>query len=301
MQMLGNGSSEMSINITMSSALNRMSISTLLNDTDEDKQTTKSKDAAPAVTGSFKPPQIWLPPMIAEPIDNVQVQLPYRLQASRESRARLAYRKRSRTLSPPHLTILRMSPPIQHRRRSNLGWDMGRYRISENGPLYHANVDIFNPSTYFDTPDEPSGARSRTRPHFSNKAYTREQVDFCRYMKVDCEMSFKDVMPLFQKRFPDVLRESTQCFSSRYYRDNVVPQLDKNGCLMFDEKGKLLVEEAQVRDRNTPEGKAKSVPFTLVDKWPHRAVTYDWVSKEHKAIARLILDGIDPTDPRGSK
>jgi len=287
----------------MTDTLDPMSISNLLNPSamDEDTQTVKSGDKRPSLTDSFKPTQVWLPPMIAEPIENVQFQLPYRLQVSQEHRAKSAYRKRSRTSSPPQLPIPRMSPPVQHRHRSNLGWNMGRYRICENGPLFPSRIDVYNPSTHFDTPDEPPRAKSKTRPHFSNKAYTREQVDFCRYMKLDCEMSFDEVKMLFRERFPEVLRDSNQCFSSRYYRDNVVPRLDKNGCLMFDDKGKLLLEAVKVRDRNTPEGKAKCVPFTLIDRSPWRALTYDWVSKEHKAIARLILDGTDPTDPQGSK
>ena len=308
MQTPSNGSSEMSIDITMADTVDRMSISNLLNPsaTDEDKQTTKSEDdATPKLTSSSKLTQVWLPPMIAEPIENVQFQLPYRLRVSEGHRAKLAQRKRSRTLSPPQLPVPRLSPrlssPVPYRRNSNLGWNLGQYRISENGPLYSSSIDIYNPSTHFDTLDEPPRAKSKTRPHFSNKAYTREQVDFCRYMKLDCEMSFEEVKMLFRERFPEVLRDSNQCFSSRYYRDNVVPRLDKNGGLMFDDKGKLLLEAVKVRDRNTPEGKAKCVPCTLIDRSPWRALTYDWVSKEHKALARSILDGNDPTDPQGSK
>ncbi|KAG9246784.1 hypothetical protein BJ878DRAFT_416179 [Calycina marina] len=138
------------------------------------------------------------------------------------------------------------------------------------------------------------------------KAYTREQVDFCRYMKEDCNLSFAEIQILFQSRFTDVFRDSNQCFSSRVYRDNVVPQLDDNGKslsgnLLFDSKGKLLLTEAKVRDRTTPEGKEKCIPYTLVDKWPHRAIKYDWVSEEHKHIARLILQGVDPSDREGSR
>jgi len=280
-----------------------MSISSLLNPstTVEVKETMKLEDASLSLTNPFKPTQVWLPPMDAEPIDDVQVQLPYRIQLPQQNRAKSVHKQRSRTLSPPQLSVLRLSPPTQCRSRSNVGWNIGHYRITGNGPLYPSSIDIYDSSTHFDTLDEPLRARPKTRPHFSNKAYTREQVDFCRYMKLDCEMSFHEVKILFGKRFPEVSRESNQCFSSRYYRDNVIPQLDENGRLMFDDKGKLQLEAVGVRGRNTPEGRAKCVPFTLIDRSPWRAITYDWVSKEHKAIARLILDGIDPTDPQGSR
>lgn len=71
--------------------------------------------------------------------------------------------------------------------------------------------------------------------------------------------------------------------------------------VMRDDKGKLMLEPAKVRGRATPEGKAKSVPFTLVEKYPWQAIQYDWVSEKHKQVAKMILSGIDPTDTDGRK
>jgi hypothetical protein len=135
----------------------------------------------------------------------------------------------------------------------------------------------------------------------SNKPYEFEQVLFIKYMKEDCKISYNDNKEAFQKLFPGVIRESDQCMSSRLYRANRIPLLDENNQLMFDDKGKLLTEKHKVRFRHTPEGKAKGVPITLVDSYPHLAIGFSWVSEEHKLIAELILQGNDPNDNTGSK
>ncbi|KAH8589253.1 hypothetical protein B0O99DRAFT_483004, partial [Bisporella sp. PMI_857] len=140
--------------------------------------------------------------------------------------------------------------------------------------------DEYNSRADFDIPEQPH-KRSKGMAH-SNKAYTREQVDFIRYFKEDCHVSFGNLGPMFMKKFPDTLRDSDQCFSSRYYRANIVPRRDQDGRPVFDDKGKVTWDMVKVRSRSTPEGKELSIPYTLVDMYPWRAVKYDWVSEEHK-------------------
>ncbi|KAH8587296.1 hypothetical protein B0O99DRAFT_678179 [Bisporella sp. PMI_857] len=164
-----------------------------------------------------------------------------------------------------------------------------------------------NPSDWIQVDEHNFRTRTSKRPRTrskstgrSNKPYTREQVDFIRYFKEDCRISFADLGPLFMKKFPDTLRETDQCFSSRYYRANIVPRRDQNGRPTFDDEGKVVWDTVKIRSRYTLEGERLSIPYTLVDMYPWRAVKYNWVSEEHKRVASLILHGIDPTDPSGS-
>ena len=122
-------------------------------------------------------------------------------------------------------------------------------------------------------------------------------------------MQFKtDMMPLFFEQFPDRYDPDAteQILSSRYYRDNRRPLLDKDGKWYVDEKGLALTSD-KVRDRSTAEGKELDVPAMLVERAPWRVVSgkYDhWkspISEADKERAREILKGNDSNDPEGSK
>lgn len=127
-----------------------------------------------------------------------------------------------------------------------------------------------------------------TGPH-NNRPYTQEQVQWIRYHKEDCGMGGQALYALWLIRFPNDLRHQGQSFSSRTYRDNVIPVTDDNGDLVFDKTGKPLLNKCGVRERNLP--KHKDFPFKLVDKHPEWALYWDWVSPEHKEMAQKILDG----------
>lgn len=131
-----------------------------------------------------------------------------------------------------------------------------------------------------------------------------------RYFKVDRGMKFNDMLPLFWEQFPErwdpfSSPEATgQMLSSRYYRDNDRPDVDDEGKCGFDDKGKLRLIKAPVRQQTTDEGKELSFPMTMVDKWPARLLEYDWklgILEEHKERAVQILAGNDKSDPQGSK
>ena len=98
------------------------------------------------------------------------------------------------------------------------------------------------------------------------------------------------MLNLWRQIWPEQ-RQSVQCLSSRYYRDNKVVQVDENGVPMFAPNGKPILIEAKVRNRTTPQGKLLDMPFTLVEKHPERACKYEWVKKEHKSVAGRILSG----------
>jgi hypothetical protein len=116
--------------------------------------------------------------------------------------------------------------------------------------------------------------------------YSEEQVDFCRYMKEDKEKKWDIVREAFQRRFPHENRNSNQCLTSRYYRDNELPETDEQWRLRT-ENGKVVTTPAKVRDRSA-EG-TKDAPHKFVDKHPRRALKYNWVDEEDKERARAIL------------
>jgi len=166
-------------------------------------------------------------------------------------------------------------------------------------PNHKTAADSRSPTAltlYSASPSSPGAPKGP----YCNKAYLREQVDWIRYMKEDCHVCYNAMCAEFDKLWP-AERKTAQCFSARLYRDNKIPRLDAQRRPMFDENGKLLLDDAKVRGRATIEGRVKGVPFTLVDKYPWRAVEYPWVSEEHKELARRILQGNDPTDPAGSE
>lgn len=146
------------------------------------------------------------------------------------------------------------------------------------------------------------------RPPHSNKAYTQEQVDWMRFFHDDLGNAWKSLPIKFQQQFATETRDSDQCFSSRYYRDNQVPDHD-NWEPILGSDGRPRLMAAKVRQRQTPEGRALDIPYKLVEKHPERAITYSWVGRDHKETAREILRTdellnrgvIAETDPKSSK
>jgi hypothetical protein len=150
---------------------------------------------------------------------------------------------------------------------------------------------------------------SAKTPH-SNKAYTKEQVDFIRYTKEDLDVPWKGFPARFRQFWTD-LRDSDQCFSSRHYRSNIKPRHENWVPILVD--GRPIMDPAPVRGRSTPEGKAEDFPYTLIELCPHRALDYSWVSPVDKARAlevlrtdeirdKMLENGtfVDP-DPKNSK
>jgi len=140
----------------------------------------------------------------------------------------------------------------------------------------------------------------------NNNKYTVEMIDWIRYHRVDRGLPWEaELLPRFFDQFPERYhpKATVQTLTSRYYRDNTVPELDEKGNWQVDEKGHLKLQSAKVRGRSTVVG--KDIPRTLVDKWPARLLTYDkWkcpVLEKDKERARRILAGNDPSDPQGSK
>ena len=115
--------------------------------------------------------------------------------------------------------------------------------------------------------------------------YSDEQVDWIRYHREDCELDWDTITPLFQAKFPGA-KDGSQGLSTRYYRDNVLPQVDAQDQVVQDKNGKVLYTQSKVRKKQLTDG----VPYLLTERKPKSALKYTWVSAKHKEIARMALD-----------
>jgi hypothetical protein len=145
--------------------------------------------------------------------------------------------------------------------------------------------------------DESSTA---SRNAACNKPYNPAQVDWIRYSKVDLGLSYKAMGEQFAKMWPGESK-TEHCFSARFYRDNYVPRVGADGRVERDDKGEPIMEPAKMRDTKTAAGKERCVPYSLVERYPWRALEYPWVSRKSKELAQQIMDGKDQKDPTGGK
>ncbi|KZL80045.1 hypothetical protein CI238_12773 [Colletotrichum incanum] len=125
---------------------------------------------------------------------------------------------------------------------------------------------------------------SSHHPHLSytKKHYDDEEVDFIRYFRVDCSLNWKEVLEEYNDGFckdaKNGHKRNLVGLQSVYYRNNKeIPLIDPNGLLMFDEDHKPRTISWEVRKQRNA-----STVVGLLTIHPERAITYPWVSKEHK-------------------
>ncbi|KAF8857154.1 hypothetical protein BDZ45DRAFT_674953 [Acephala macrosclerotiorum] len=134
----------------------------------------------------------------------------------------------------------------------------------------------------------------KLKPTFSNEAYPQEQVHWMRYQKIDANVKWPAIEAEFPIKFNQDRTVTQGGLSSRYYRDNVMPRIDKDGKIMYDSSGKALGLDMKVRSKDV--GDCKGAPWTFVERHPWMALEYEWVSVEHKKIAAKIVADIEKTD-----
>lgn len=200
------------------------------------------------------------------------------------------------------------TPPRRQSRAPGAFWTLPMHSIaaspfSRNGTRIIISKAPRTPHAVCTSP--PARGRGRSprssghkAPH-SNKAYDVEQVDWMRYHHEDVKVDWKDALEEFKLRWSVDPRETDQCLSSRHYRDNRGPLFRslpagevKPGEDDFEiiiKNGKPVWKLFHIRARNTPQGEEDDHPYTLAEKHPRRAVTYSWVSEEHKEMAREIM------------
>ncbi|OBR14114.1 hypothetical protein CH63R_02840 [Colletotrichum higginsianum IMI 349063] len=122
----------------------------------------------------------------------------------------------------------------------------------------------------------PTGSRC-------NVKYTIQQVDFIDYFRVDHHLSWKEVEAKYASVFPEDAakghKRGPQGLQGVYYRKNKqIPATDPNNLLVFDEDDNPKTFQCDVREQ----GKKMNNSIGLLGMHPERAITYAWVSEEHK-------------------
>ncbi|KAH9238945.1 hypothetical protein K456DRAFT_1720543 [Colletotrichum gloeosporioides 23] len=122
----------------------------------------------------------------------------------------------------------------------------------------------------------PTGSRC-------NVKYTIQQVDFIDYFRVDHHLSWKEVEAKYASVFPEDAakghKRGPQGLQGVYYRKNKqIPATDQNNLFVFDEDDNPRTFQCDVREQ----GKKMNNSIGLLAMHPERAITYSWVSEEHK-------------------
>ncbi|KAF7891469.1 uncharacterized protein EAF02_001794 [Botrytis sinoallii] len=212
-----------------------------------------------------------------------------------QNHARLNATRSGRTQLPPapiHSRPLSFNPINAHHRFTNpyplppiYSLPSDRYHSQSPSHCHHHDRHQLSHRRH----SQPVSRSDKKKPR-SNKAYSLEEVDFIRYHKEDLNKHWPEVLLCFRKRFRGYQRESEQCLSSRYYRDNNIKMYDESGRVMRDENGRIRYISAKVRRRGTPAGRLEGIPYTLVQKHPERAMKYSWVSEQHRNEMRILAE-----------
>ncbi|WYZ40544.1 hypothetical protein EsH8_IV_000885 [Colletotrichum jinshuiense] len=122
----------------------------------------------------------------------------------------------------------------------------------------------------------PTGSRC-------NVKYTIQQVDFIDYFRVDHHLSWKEVEAKYAAVFPEDAakghKRGPQGLQGVYYRKNKqIPATDPNNLLVFDEDDNPKTFQCDVREQ----GKKMNNSIGLLGMHPERAISYSWVTDEHK-------------------
>lgn len=135
---------------------------------------------------------------------------------------------------------------------------------------------------------DPAHGGSRRKdakaPHI-NKRYSKEQMAFIRYLKIDCNLTWEQIAVEVKKRFPEegIARE-VQGVQGVYYRQNkIIPDLDvQTNVIAYLPNGHMKGVAKGCRNQ-----KDKKL-YGLLNLWPEDAIRYDWVSERHKEVAKKL-------------
>ncbi|KAK1975878.1 hypothetical protein LZ30DRAFT_693271 [Colletotrichum cereale] len=130
-------------------------------------------------------------------------------------------------------------------------------------------------------------SRKRRKGTHCNVKYTTQQIDFIDYFRVDQHFSWKEVEVKYSAVFPgdaaQGYKRGPQGLQGVYYRKNKqIPVTDPNNLLVFNKDDNPITFQCDVREQ----GKKNSIG--LLGMHPERAITYAWVSEEHKRQCKKL-------------
>lgn len=120
-----------------------------------------------------------------------------------------------------------------------------------------------------------------------NQKYTTEQGDFIIYAWHDKKMKWQRIKQEFARRFGKTPERTVQGLQAWYYRMNQrIPIWDDDGWLIFENEDSLEPKQVSIKCRERDHQDKPNEPLGLAQRYPERAVNYDWVDPEIKLKAR---------------
>ncbi|KAK9779595.1 hypothetical protein AB5N19_12718 [Seiridium cardinale] len=132
---------------------------------------------------------------------------------------------------------------------------------------------------------------SREHPH-NNHRYSKEQMDFIRYLAIEEEgLTWAVREARFARQYPaDPAKERRrQGVQGVYYRQNLyLPKLDlETNAIQYLPNGHQDQMEMKCRKMSkSPNPRL----YGIINLWPEEALTYNWVKHEHKQEAMKIVE-----------
>lgn len=145
-------------------------------------------------------------------------------------------------------------------------------------PNYAISSD-FCPSRLDGYPSPPPDSEGR---HINQK-YTQEEGDFIIYAWHDRKLKWQRIKQEFADRFGRTPERTVQGLQAWYYRMNQrIPVWDRDGNLIFDNDDDLEPRHVSIKCRERDSQDRPMEPMGLAQRYPDRAVFYDWVDDETK-------------------
>ncbi|KAM5351508.1 hypothetical protein ACJ41O_004231 [Fusarium nematophilum] len=120
-----------------------------------------------------------------------------------------------------------------------------------------------------------------------NQKYTTEEGDFIIYAWHDKKMKWQRIKQEFASRFGRTPERTVQGLQAWYYRMNQrIPIWDQDGWLCFDNEDDLEPRHVSIKCRERDGQDKPMEPLGLAQRYPERAMNYDWVDPEFKLKAR---------------
>ncbi|KAI9903396.1 hypothetical protein N3K66_002748 [Trichothecium roseum] len=152
-------------------------------------------------------------------------------------------------------------------------------------PAFHGYDVASSQTRRYELPlSPPPDQDGRFEGRHINKKYRTEEGDFIIYMWHDRGQKWQDIKRLFANQFGATPERTVQGLQAWYYRMNQsIPEWDRDGWLVFEDdyalEPKQYAQKCRERDSNREPHKL----IGLEQRYPERAIGYDWVDPETKA------------------
>ncbi|KAK5990222.1 hypothetical protein PT974_08488 [Cladobotryum mycophilum] len=120
-----------------------------------------------------------------------------------------------------------------------------------------------------------------------NQKYTTEEGDFIIYAWHDKKLKWQRIKQDFAAMFGRTPERTVQGLQAWYYRMNQrIPLWDEEGWLIFDNEEDLEPKHISIKCRERDNQDKPMEPLGLAQRYPERAIHYNWVDSDTKRKSR---------------